>query len=102
MGVGTHGRVGGVTRPDMHPDLAALQALADTPTALADAAMSRLLGPTPPAALKTLVVQGVTSIAVPALKADGSNRAKVNEARLRRAQAAVLITAASPEFIVQR
>jgi len=102
VGVGTHNRVGNVARPDMHPDLTALQALADSPTALADAAMTRLLGPTAPAALKTLVVQGVTAIAVPALKADGSNRAKVNEARLRRAQAAVLITAVSPEFIVQR
>jgi hypothetical protein len=102
IGVGPNARIGGVSRPDMHPDLSALQAVADSPAALADAAMGRLLGSTAPAALKTLVVQGVTAIAVPALKADGSNRAKVNEARLRRAQAAVLITAVSPEFIVQR
>ena len=48
------------------------------------------------------MVQGVTAIKVPLLKADGSNLAKVDSARLRRAQAAVLITAVSPEFIVQR
>ncbi|MBQ0943111.1 DUF1800 domain-containing protein [Ideonella sp. 4Y16] len=102
LGVGTHNRTSLGTRPDLHPDLSSLLPLADSPTQLVEATTARLLGPTAPAALKTLVVQGVTGIAVPALKADGSNRAKVDDARLRRVQAAVLITAASPEFIVQR
>ncbi|WP_310741087.1 DUF1800 domain-containing protein [Ideonella aquatica] len=102
VGVGTHNRTAQGTRPDLHPDLSALLALAGSPTQLVEATTARLLGPSAPAALKTLVLQGVTGIAVPALKADGSNRAKVNDALLRRVQAAVLITAASPEFIVQR
>jgi hypothetical protein len=44
----------------------------------------------------------VDSIAVPALESNGANQAQVTAALQNRVHAAVLLTLASPEFIVQK
>ncbi|NDY91950.1 DUF1800 domain-containing protein [Ideonella livida] len=77
-------------------------ALATDPGALVDALGQVLLGAAPPSGLREPVVQALQSVRLPALARDGSNRATVEAARLRRVQLAQLLLLASPEFIVQK
>jgi uncharacterized protein (DUF1800 family) len=101
-GAGTKGLSGSATRPDLQTDLSALRALADQPSALVAQVTARLLGEAVPAALSTEVAAAVASVPLPALAADGRNRAKVEAARLSRVQVALALVLASPEYIVQK
>lgn len=77
-------------------------ALADQPAALAERVVTKLAGPSAPAALKADVAEAVASIAIPTLKADGSNQASVDNAKKNRVWTAILLAAVSPEFVVMR
>ena len=76
--------------------------MADTSVALVDDVTLKLVGDNAPATLKTQIQTAVDAIAIPALKPDGSNQAQVTAARSNRVFAAVLLTLAAPEFIVQK
>jgi uncharacterized protein (DUF1800 family) len=101
-GAGLRGTSAAGKRPDVQPDYAGELAVADTSATLVDDVALKLVGDDAPAALKTQVRTAVDAIAIPALKADGSNQAQVAAARGNRVYAAVLLTLAAPEFIVQK
>ena len=101
-GTGRRGFDGRASRADVQPDIDAWRALSGDPDALVDALGQRLFGGAVPAALKAVVVPAVASVKLPVLKASGSNRSIVLAAQARRVQAAALLLAVSPEFIVQR
>jgi hypothetical protein len=85
-------------RRDIRPDFTAELALAGDPAALVDRVTSRLTYGAAGAALKTEIVNAVGAIAIPA--ANGSNQAQIDTARRNRVNAAILLTVASPEFVV--
>jgi len=87
---------------DVQADYAGELALAGTTAPLVDRVTSKLLGDGVPDAFKAQVRAGVDSIAIPALKANNANAAQVDAARRNRVYAAVLLTIAAPEFIVQK
>jgi hypothetical protein len=60
--------------------------------------MARLIYGAANAALKAEIVGAVNSIVIPA--ATGSNQAAIDTARRNRVNAAILLTLASPEFVV--
>ncbi|MFZ2990839.1 DUF1800 domain-containing protein [Ideonella sp.] len=101
-GAGVRITVSGTQRHDLQTDYSADLALAANPTALAKKAADRLITGTPPTGLLNEVAAGVSSVALPALKANGSNRAAVDAAKLNRVRTALLLTVVSPEFIVQK
>ena len=78
-------------RVDIQFNLSSLEALASQPQALVDAAATRLLGGPAPAALNTKVVTAIGQMAN-ATAAD----------KRRRAQAAILLIAVSPQYTVQQ
>jgi uncharacterized protein (DUF1800 family) len=101
-GVGAHGSDGHASRCDVQPDFTGAIALADTPASLVDDTFARLLGQNVvDAALRSQIVDAVASVEVPALRADGANADFVAKQRLNRVYAAVVLTLASPEFVVQ-
>jgi uncharacterized protein (DUF1800 family) len=108
QGVGVHQeRVGDTVtnRRDVQRDDTALRALADTPPALVDEVMRRLVFATPGRSLEGLrreVLAAVESVVVPAPNADASNQRAIDDARRLRVHAALLLVAVSPEFTVQR
>jgi hypothetical protein len=77
-------------------------ALAATPASLASTVTDRLLYGQPSPALQTEIVNAISTIAIPVLNATGSNQAQVDTAKRQRVMAAVLLTVASPEFLVQK
>jgi hypothetical protein len=48
------------------------------------------------------MINAVSALAIPTLKADQSNLAQVNAAKRNRVNVALLMAVASPEFIVQK
>jgi uncharacterized protein (DUF1800 family) len=101
-GAGQRGTSAAGKRPDVQPDYTGELAVADASATLVDDVTLKLVGDDAPAALKTQIRTGVDAIAIPALKPDGSNQAQVTAARSNRVYAAVLLTLAAPEFIVQK
>ena len=101
-GVGLKGINGSGTRPDVQPDYTGELAVAGTTAALVDRVAAKLLGDGVPDAFKAQIRTAVDSIAVPALKAGGANQAQVTAALQNRVYAAILLTLAAPEFIVQK
>ena len=102
-GAGPRGLSGTAARPDLQLNYTDSLALATQPAALVDRVCARLLGDgAAGAALKADLVQAVSSLAVPALKADRSNLAIVERAKLNRVRIATLLVLASPDFIVQK
>ncbi len=89
-------------RGDFLLDYAPWRALADQPSTLVDRVAERLLYAPMPADLKAEIQTAVTSITIPALASNGSNQAWINTLKERRAKAAMLLIAASPEYQVQR
>jgi uncharacterized protein (DUF1800 family) len=100
-GVGVHG-TGKDTGCDVQPDFTAATKLADDPAALVDDTFARLLGTRTGAALRSQIVDAVASVEVPPLRPDGSNADHVAKQRANRVYAAVALTLASPEFVVQK
>jgi uncharacterized protein (DUF1800 family) len=101
-GFGQHGTDWKAERRDVQIDYAAEIALADNSAALVDRVLLRLLGPAPQAALKAELVAAVNSIVLPALNADASNQAVVDNARKFRVYTAVSLVLVAPEFLVQK
>ncbi|WP_119155024.1 DUF1800 domain-containing protein [Caldimonas tepidiphila] len=100
-GVGRRGGEG-PRRRDLQPDYAPELALAAQPAALVDRMDRLLTGGQMSAALKAEIGAALASLPVPAARPDGSNAAAVERAKRTRVQAALLLTLASPEFIVQK
>ena len=92
----------GTGRRDLQADFAAELALAEQPGALVDRIGSKLLPGAMPAALKAEIQGAVESIAIPALKANGSNQKKVDDAKRARVNAAIFLVVVSPEYQVQK
>jgi uncharacterized protein (DUF1800 family) len=102
-GVGLKGVNGKAARPDLQVDYSAFLPLATDPAALVDKVNGRLLaGSTVNPQLRSAMVSAVGSITIPALRADGSNRAWVDKAKSNRVWAATALALVSPEFIVQK
>lgn len=90
-------------RFDIQLDVSALLPLAGADVPGLVAKVNELLAPGQMSSeLVLLVQQGVSSIAVPALKVDGSNKAQVDAALRSRVNTAIFLVAVSPEFIVQK
>jgi uncharacterized protein (DUF1800 family) len=101
-GVGLKGVDGKAARPDLQPDYTAFAPLVEDPAALVDKVNARLFGEAVNATLRSEMVTAVGSITIPALKANGSNRAQVEKAKASRIWAAAALALVSPEFIVQK
>jgi uncharacterized protein (DUF1800 family) len=101
-GFGQSGIDGKATRRDVQPDYTAALALAEQPAQLVEQVAQRLLGPQANAAFKAELQTAVESVAIPALKADASNKTQRDAALRNRVLAAALLTAVSPEFVVQK
>ncbi|MBI5717973.1 MAG: DUF1800 domain-containing protein [Burkholderiales bacterium] len=85
-------------RRDLQGNYSAEIALAADATALVERVTSRLTYGVAGAALKADIASAVASINVPAF--NGSNQAQIDSARRNRVNAAILLTLASPEFVV--
>jgi uncharacterized protein (DUF1800 family) len=104
-GVGQfQGTVGGVVlnKRDLQRDWTPELALAATPSALAASVAGKLLYGQASAALQADIATAIGSIVVPVLNGTGSNLAAVNAAKRNRVNAALLLTLASPDFLVQK
>ena len=101
-GFGQFGANGIAARRDVQPDYAGELAVAGTSSALVDRVAAKLLGDGAPDTVKAPIRAAVDSLPVPALKAGKANQAQVTAALQNRVYAAVLLTLASPEFIVQK
>jgi uncharacterized protein (DUF1800 family) len=101
-GIGEKGLSGDAQRPDVQANLASAVQLADDPQALVDDVTGRLIGDTVNDELKSHIRHAVESIAIPAWNKDHSNGDAIDRAKTNRAKTAVLITLASPEYIVQK
>jgi len=101
-GIGQKGLDGKASRNDVQPNLASAIQLAGDPKALVDDVTSRLIGDTVDEELKTHVRNAVASIDIPEWNKDHSNGDAIARAKANRAMTAVLITLASPEYIVQK
>ncbi|WP_374568466.1 DUF1800 family protein [Ideonella sp.] len=101
-GVGPRGINNTGARPDLQLNYTALQPLALDPAGLVDKVNARYFGETVNSALRTELINAVTSITVPTLKPDGSNKALVDKAKTNRVWTAVAMPLVTPEFIVQK
>lgn len=101
-GIGQNGTDYKAARRDVQVDYTGELAVAADSAALAARVLTRLLGPAPQDALQAEIVAAVDSIALPALKADGSNQAQIDRAKKNRVYTAVLLALVAPEFLVQR
>jgi uncharacterized protein (DUF1800 family) len=104
-GVGINNGTIGTTvynRRDLQRNWAAEMEMASKPPALVSFVTDRLLYGQATDALRTEILNAVTSIVVPALNGTGSNLAQVNAAKRNRINVAVLLTLAAPEFLVQK
>jgi hypothetical protein len=77
-------------------------ALASGPATLVGSVTDKLLYGQPSSALQTQIVNAISTIAIPPLNLGGSNQAQMDAARRQRVFAAVRLTLASPEFLVQK
>jgi hypothetical protein len=91
----------GAKEPDMRLDLGGLTPLADKPDQLMDLVFSLLLGDAEYPDLRAEIEQAVRAIIVPELNRDRTNQNWIAHSKRLRVQAALLLTVASPEFIVQ-
>ncbi|NRF69635.1 DUF1800 domain-containing protein [Aquincola sp. S2] len=87
-------------RADLQPDFGAELALATQPPALVDRVALKLMGGAMPQPLRTEIVNAVAAITIPTPNA--GNATQVERAKRNRVNAAVLLTAASPEFQIQK
>ncbi len=78
------------------------RSLATSPDQLVNDMSNRLLGGHISDALKTELTRVLNTMSVPALNSDQSNGAEINAALDLRVNAAILMTAASPEFLIQK
>ncbi|WP_231741453.1 DUF1800 domain-containing protein [Paucibacter sp. KCTC 42545] len=101
-GFGMSGPDWKAARPDVQLDLSAEIALADKPTELVGAVVSKLLGARSNATLQAEIVAAVESVKLDALKADASNQKTVDEQRRNRARMAVYLSLMAPEYLVQK
>jgi len=76
--------------------------LANTPDDLVSDMSNRLLGGIMSQALRKDITAAVLTIPVPALNESGTNTADINTALDKRVNAAILMTAVSPEFLIQK
>ena len=74
--------------------------LATNPQALVSRVVAKLISGYVTRSLAATVLQGVSSIAIPAF--NGSNQNQIDAAKRARVNAAVLLVLASPEFQVQK
>lgn len=88
-------------RRDLQADFSAELALAEEPPALAERIDRRLFQGGMPPQLKDEIVPAVESIAIPALRSNGSNARAVADAKRARVNAAIFLAVIAPEFIVQ-
>ncbi len=97
-GVGLPAGVGlGQNRRDLQGDYTAEMALANDASALVERVTTRLTYGAMSAARRSEIVNAVNSIALPG---SGSSQTVINAAKRQRVNAAVLLTVASPEFVV--
>ncbi len=90
------GRIDTTTsRPDVHFDFSAEKALADKPGDLVDLISKRLLQGRMSSSLRSQIVDALGTITIP-------SNASADAARLNRVGAAIFLTMASPEFLVQK
>ena len=89
-------------RRDLQADFSAELALAGQPGALVDRVVDKLMPGATPAALKTEIQGAIESIEIPALRANGSNQKKVDDAKRARVDAALFLAVISPEYQVQK
>jgi uncharacterized protein (DUF1800 family) len=94
-------KTGGSRGPDLQRDWSPEVALADDPAALVEHVTSRLLDEAPGRGFREAVELALQGITVPVLQPDGGNAQAVRFARLNRVWTALLLTLASPEFLVQ-
>jgi len=85
-----------VTRRDLQPNFNAELALADQPAALVDRLNARLMYGGMPDALKTEIVTAISTIAL------SGTQTQIDTAKRTRVNAAVFLTAVSPEYQVQK
>ena len=105
IGVGQfNGTVNGVVlnRRDLQRDWSAELALAAHPSDLFDLMNQRLLYSTGTRDLRNQIIDAVSKIAIPAPNAGGTNQPAIDAAKRNRVNAALLLTLASPEFLVQK
>lgn len=104
-GVGqNNGTVNGVVlnRRDLRRDWTAEMALAPRSTELVSSVTDRLLYGQASPVLTTAMVRAIDKIAIPVLNAGGTNQGAIDTAKRSRVNAAVLLTLATPEFLVQK
>ena len=101
-GVGANGLNGQGTRNDVQPNLSGAVALATDSTALVNDVTARLIGDTVNPDLVTQIKIAVDSIVIPAPNKAGTNGPAIAKAKTNRALTAVMLTLASPEYIVQK
>ena len=89
-------------RRDLQHDWSPEMALAARPAELVQSVTDRLLYGQASAALTTAMVNAITKITIPALNAGGTNQAAIDTAKRNRVNSAVLMTLATPEFLVQK
>jgi hypothetical protein len=92
----------GTSRRDLQADFSAEIALAEQPAALVERINGKLLLGAMPAELKAEIQGAIEKMAIPVLKADGSNQKQVNDAKRARVNAAIFLAVISPEFQVQK
>jgi uncharacterized protein (DUF1800 family) len=101
-GVGSKGLDGTASRNDVQPDFSGAIALADDSTALVNDVTARLIGDSVDPDLVTQIKIAVDSIVIPAPNKAGTNGPAIAKAKTNRALTAVMLTLASPEYIVQK
>jgi len=101
-GVGFNGTKGNAARRDLQPDYGDELAVADQAAVLVHRVTGKLITGRVPAALKNEIEAAVRSIPIPALRSDGRNQRRIDDAKRNRMMLAVYLTLVSPEFIVQK
>jgi uncharacterized protein (DUF1800 family) len=104
-GVGqTNGTVNGVVlnRRDLQRDWSAETALTTNPLTLVQSVTDKLLASQATDALRSDIATAIGKIAIPTLNAVGTNQPAIDAAKRNRVNAAVLLTLATPEFLIQK
>jgi uncharacterized protein (DUF1800 family) len=101
-GVGLHGLDGAAPRSDVQPDYGDELAVADQSAVLVHRVTGKLITGPVPAALKSEIEAAVRSIPIQALRSDGRNQRRIDDAKRNRVMLAIYLTMVSPEFIVQK
>jgi uncharacterized protein (DUF1800 family) len=101
-GVGLNGTDRSAARRDVQPDYREELAVADQSAVLVHRVTAKLITGPVPRALRNEIEAAVRSIPMPALRSDGRNQRRIDDAKLNRVRLAVYLTLVSPEFIVQK